>query len=113
MFQDLVSNGVFYAFIAVTAAIVIDTVLGAIKAAMAEFDSFNFRQLPKYLGTGILPYVGGLGILALAAEFAGEPFTALFYASTAAVLAKYVAEIKDKLIAIFGVEITHSDGIGE
>jgi hypothetical protein len=100
-------------FIVVVVAIILDVILGAIKAAKDDFDAFNLRTLPKFLASGILPYVGGLGILALAAQFVGDPFTALFYASAAAVTAKYVAEIKDKLEWIFGVVITHSDGIGE
>ena len=112
MFDITIADGVWYSFIVVVVAIVIDAVLGAIKAAKDDFDSFDFRQLPKFLSTGILPYVGGLGILALAAEFVGEPYLALFYASAAAVTFKYVTEIKDKLARLFDVDIKHSDGIG-
>ena len=100
-------------FIVVVVAIILDVILGAIKAAKDDFDAFNLRTLPKFLATGILPYVGGLGILALAAQFVGEPFAALFYAAAAAVAAKYVAEIKDKIMAIFGVQITTDGGIGD
>lgn len=106
-------KGVAWAFLIVAAAIVIDTVLGAIKAAKSDYDSFDFRRLPKFLGTGILPYIGGLGILAIAAEVIGEPFAALFYAAAAATTAKYITDIKDKLSNILGIDITHSDGIGD
>jgi len=106
-------EGIIYTFIVVVAAIVLDVIFGAIKAAKDDFDAFDFRLLPKFLATGILPYVGSLLVLALAAEFIGDPFAALFYAAAATVLAKYVTEIKDKLAWIFGIAITHSDGIGE
>lgn len=109
----LFPTGILTALIVVVAAIIIDTVFGAIKAARDDYDSFNFRLLPKFLATGILPYVGALGILALAATFVGEPFTALFYASAAAVTAKYIAEIKDKLEWIFGIAIKTENGMGE
>lgn len=108
----LPSEGVTITFLIVAAAIVIDTILGAIKAVKSDYDSFDFRRLPKFLGTGILPYVGGLGILAIAAEFIGAPFEALFYAAAAATTAKYIADIKDKLSNILGIDITHSDGMG-
>jgi len=115
MSSFLATDGVLWTLIIVVAAIIIDTILGAIRAALDDYDSFDFRLLPKFLATGILPYLGGLLILALAAEFIGDPFAALFYAAAAAATAKYVADIKDKLEDIFGfgVEITHSDGIGE
>lgn len=106
-------EGAAWAFMIVAAAIVIDTILGAVKAAKSDYDSFDFRRLPKFLGTGILPYVGGLGILAIAAEFIGAPFEALFYAAVAATTAKYITDIKDKLSNILGIDITHSDGIGD
>lgn len=61
MFDITLADGVLYSFIVVVVAIVIDTVLGAIKAAKDDFDSFDFRQLPKFLSTGILPYVAAWG----------------------------------------------------
>lgn len=112
MWGFLESSSVGYAFIIVAVAIVIDTIIGIIRAGMNEHDQIDIRLIPQFLKTGILPYVGGLGVLAIAATFIGEPFAALFYAATAAAMAKYLADIKDKLEDIFGVEITHSDGIG-
>lgn len=112
MLDQVLSNGILYAFIVVAVAIVVDTVLGVIKAALADYDKFNIRLLANFLKTGVLPYVGGLGLLALAAEFVGGEFAALFYPAAAAVTAKYIAEIKDKLIAIFGVQLTTDGGIG-
>ena len=105
--------GIGYAFMVIVVAIVVDTVLGAVRAAKMDDDYFDIRVLPQFLMSGVLPYVGGLGILALAAQYVGEPFAALFYASAAAVTAKYVAEIKDKITALFGVKIFSDGGIGE
>jgi len=110
MFDFILEYGVFYAFLVVVTAIVIDTILGAIKAAVQKWDKFDIRKLAQFLATGILPYVGSLGVLALAAEYIGDPFLALFYPAALAVVAKYGAEIKDKLTALLGVEIG-KDGI--
>lgn len=103
MFDFLATDGVFWTLIVVVAAIIIDTILGAIRAALDDFEAFDLRLLPKFLATGILPYLGSLLILALAAEFIGDPFAAIFYAAAAAALAKYVAEIKDKVTELFGL----------
>lgn len=113
MWGFLESNSVGYAFIVVATAIVADAIIGIIKAGMNEHDQVDIRLIPQFIKTGILPYVGGLGVLAIAAAFIGEPFAALFYAAAAAATAKYLADIKDKLSTLLGVEITHSDGIGE
>lgn len=106
------TDGVGYAFMVVVTAIVVDTVLGALKSVKSDYD-FDIRKLPQFLASGVLPYVGGLGVLALAAQFVGEPFAALFYASAAAVTLKYVAEIKDKISNMFGVKLSNDGGIGE
>lgn len=106
MFGKVVlSDGVLWSFITVTVAILLDVILGVVKSVMAEGEGFDLRLLPKFLATGILPYVGGMGVLALAAEFVGEPFTAVFYAASAATLAKYLVEVKDKVGCIFDIEI--------
>ncbi len=97
------------AFVIVTVAIIIDTILGVIRALISSDGPFDFRKLPQFLASGILPYVGGLGVVAIAAQYIGEPFLALFYAAAAATTAKYIAEIKDKLQAILGVEIKEGE----
>jgi hypothetical protein len=96
---------VLYVLLVVVAAIIIDTLLGAIKAAIKPEETFDIRKLAKFLATGILPYGGALGLLAAAAEFVGNEFEAIFFAAAAAVTAKYLAEIKDKLSALFGGDI--------
>jgi len=113
MFDFIMPENVVWAFIVVSAAIVIDVVLGAIRAATSHHDAFDLRELPKFLGSGVLPYVGGLGILALAAEFVGDPFTAVFFAAAAATTLKYLTEIKDKLESIFKIDISRGGEDGQ
>lgn len=96
---------VLYAFVVVAGAIVLDTLLGAINAIVKMDEDFDLRQLPRFLASGILPYIGGLAILATAAEVIRAEFEVLFFAAAAAVTAKYLAEIKDKISALFGADI--------
>lgn len=111
--MDFVSSSVSHTFFIVMMTVVIDAVMGAIKGAKLDPDGFDIRKLPRFLATGILPYVGGLGILAFASIIIGEPFAAIFYLAAASVTAKYMAEIKDKINSLYVVDsITHDDGIG-
>ncbi len=77
-------------------AIFVDAILGALKAWRVD-GNFDIRVLPQFLATNILPYATPLTVLAGAAAIVGEPFRAIFYASAVPALAKYLAEIKDKL----------------
>ncbi len=96
---------VLYTFVVVTAAIVIDAILGAIKAAATRGERFDIRELPRFLATGILPYVGAMALLAAAAELIRAEFEILFFAAAATITAKYLAEIKDKIAALFAGDI--------
>ncbi len=64
--------------------------------------TFDVRRLPQFLQTAVLPYIGGLTVLLAAASFNSELKAALIAAAMALGL-KYVAEIKDKLILLFGL----------
>jgi len=94
---------VFEALIIVIAAIIIDAVLGAIRAIQAG--EFSWQELPRFLGTNVLPYGFGLIVLALAAEYQGEPFNYMFYPTAVAVIIRYVAKIKEKIQDIFGLDV--------
>ena len=97
------TTGIFAALGAIIAPILLDTLLGIILSLKAG--TFNLRKLPQFLATNLLPYVGGLLVLALTAYIAGDytaQIAALFYAAAAATAAKFLAEIKDKVLQIFG-----------
>lgn len=95
---------VWNALIVVIAGILLDAVLGILKTLKPDNENFDLRKLPQFVQTQILPYVGGLGVLAIVAEFIGQPYDAMFYPVAVAVLVKYAAEIKDKLANLFGLE---------
>ena len=90
---------VVWTLLTILAVIVIDTILGIIIAfSKGEFDP---RKLPNFLKTNLFPFVGALALLAIGA-MSLDVIKALFFASAAAALAKFLAEIKDKLESIFG-----------
>lgn len=82
--------------------IALDTLLGIVNAISQK--QFDIRKLPQFLQTSILPYIGGLTILAIF-SYDGT-IKPLFYAAATATTAKYIAEIKDKITKMFGTKIT-------
>lgn len=97
------TTGIFTALGAVLVLILLDTLLGIILSIKAS--TFDIRKLPQFLVTNLLPYVGGLMVLALATYVAGDYSTQLasiFFATATATAAKFIAEIKDKAAQIFG-----------
>ena len=92
------------ALLIVLAGILVDTAFGIWLSLKDK--KFDIRILPQFLATSVLPYVGGLVVLAFIAYYVGKPFEYLFFAVAMAVLAKYLAEIKDKIRQLFGIEIS-------
>jgi hypothetical protein len=84
--------------IAIT-VIMVDVSLGIALNVVNK--TFDFDKLPKFLLTGVLPSVGGLLVLGLAAHFVGVFFTVIFYFAASAVVAKYVKDIKTKVVLLF------------
>ena len=95
---------VWNALLIVVVAIVLDAVIGALTTLKSGMAAFDIRMLPQFVATNIFPYVGGLVVLALVAEFIGNPYDAIFYPVAAAVAVKYIAEIKDKVYVLFGIQ---------
>ena len=102
---ELTDMTVISALLVVVVAIILDALLAIVKTFKPDNENFDLRKLPQFVATGILPYVGGLGVLAIAAQLIGDPYTAIFYPVAAAVLAKYVFDIKDKVLNLFNVSI--------
>lgn len=86
---------ILYTLLAALSVVLIDTLLGIVKAIAAG--NFDLRYLPRFLQTTLLPYVGSLLILAVFAVLVAE-IKALLMASATFVIAKFLAEIKDKLV---------------
>ncbi len=78
----------------VLSVILVDTLLGIIRAIARQ--EFDVRVLPQFLQTSVFPYVGSLIVLAVFSFFVPE-IKALLMTAAAFLLAKYLAEIKDKL----------------
>ncbi|MEW6016509.1 MAG: hypothetical protein AB1760_00380 [Pseudomonadota bacterium] len=94
-FDPVILNTLFSVLVLVVA----DVLLGVIGAASKG--EFDVRKLPQFLQTGVLQFVGSLVVLALLAPVS-PVLKGLFVASAAAVDAKFVANIKDKLVALVG-----------
>lgn len=89
-------------FIVVIGMILADTVLGILRTFKPDQLNFDFRILPKFLAENVFPYIGGLLILAVAASFMEAVFGVVFYGAAATVFVKYLTEIKDKVLDLFG-----------
>ena len=101
IFEFLQEVSVQNVFLVVIATILVDTVLGILRTFKADQPNFDLRILPKFLAENVLPYVGGLLVLAVAASFVSEAFGVIFYGSAATVFVKYLAEIRDKILVLF------------
>lgn len=108
MFEEIaatiIGQGVVYTLLVVTGLIVIDTLLGVIKAVAGG--SFDIRLLADYLKTGVLPYVGALAILGAGALYVQpELLGAIFAASALATILKFAADIYDKAATMTGANL--------
>jgi len=93
---------VFEVLVIIVLAILVDTIFGVILAV--HQGNFSWQELPRFLGTNVLPYVLGLVVLSLVAEYQGEPFSYIFYPTALAVLIRYVAKVKEKIEQLFGIQ---------
>lgn len=85
--------------------ILVDVVLGILVSITQK--TFDPRKLPSFLQSSILPYVGSLMILALASWI--PAMQALFFAATAAVSVKFLADIKDKIVQMTGAKTDNTE----
>ena len=101
-FDFLQNPTVANVFLVVLVAILVDTALGIIRTFKPDQPNFDLRLLPKFLAENVFPYIGGLIVLAIAASFLDEAFGLIFFGAAATVFGKYLAEIKDKVLDLFG-----------
>lgn len=91
------------ALIVVIAMILVDFLL-AIFISLKE-KTFDFKKLPQFVCSSILPYVGGLLVLAIVAQYVENCYTELFLSVAGLVAIKYLVDVKDKIIKLFGVTL--------
>ena len=83
------------ALVMVLAAIGLDFVFGIMVGLKDK--TFDVRLLPQFIVSGVLPYVGGLIFLAIAAEKVGLMYQEIFLSVAGLIAIKYVADLKDKI----------------
>jgi hypothetical protein len=88
------------ALVIVLTAILLDVVLGIM--VHIKVGDFDVRLLPKFLLTGVIPYVGGLLFLAIAAQYVGVVYREIFLSVAGLIGIKYIAELKDKIVKLIG-----------
>jgi hypothetical protein len=95
--------------------ILADFVLGVLVAMKSK--TFDVRKLPEFMESSFVPYAGGLLILALFSS-TDPTLEVLFFAISAVVYAKFLADIKDKIAQLFAgisiqvqspIEVDHTD----
>lgn len=87
----------------VLALVLADFLFGVLVSLRAG--NFSFGKLPQFIQTSLLPYAGGLLLLAMFSKVNGELET-LFFTIAATVTAKFMADIVSKVGTLFsGVTI--------
>lgn len=100
--EFILDSEILYSLAGVLTLIIIKTVLTWIIAF--KIDEFDIREAPRFLITNVLPYVAGLLVLAVPSIWLPE-IKILYFSIVAVVSAKYLAEIKDRIIYLFEAEI--------
>lgn len=95
--------GIWASLVVVSVAIALDTILGILLGIKDK--TFDVALLPKFLLTGVLPFIGSLLVMAVLAHYIAAPFAGMFYAAVATVVAKYIGDIWEKLRLLFGASL--------
>jgi len=86
----------------VVAMILVDFLMGVFISIRDGV--FDFKKLPQFVCSSILPYIGGLLVLAIVAQYIGDLYLELFLSISGLVVVKYIVNIKDKVFVLFGVK---------
>ena len=103
---------IIQSFVGPKVLVTLETVLGLI---LADFifgvllslrnGNFSFSKLPRFVETSLVPYIGGLLVLALFSNVNAE-LSALFFTIAATITAKFLADIVAKAGQLFnGLQI--------
>lgn len=88
---------------AVLGLILADFILGVLVAL--RNGNFSFNKLPQFMQTNLIPFTGGLLVLALFSN-ANPELGALFFTIAATVTVKFLADITAKVTQLFsGIQI--------
>ena len=99
---------VWTALLIVISLILTDWFFGVLTAIKGK--ELDVRKLPQVIATNVFPYVGGLSVLGVLAEYIGQPYSGIFYLFAVSLGGKYFAEIKDKAVMLLG---TSAGGVQE
>ncbi len=91
------------ALVGVLCLVLADFVLGVLTSLRSG--TFNLSKLPQFIETSLVPYVGGLLVLAFFSSV-NTTLEVLFFSVTATITAKFLADITAKGSQLFsGVEL--------
>lgn len=98
-FLNSFDTTILYSLYVSLAFILVDTIFGVLLSIKNK--TFNISDLPKFISTAVLPYIGGLVILAIFANYLKD-FVSVFIIMTGLVDLKFGKEcLMDKVKELF------------
>ncbi|KLU63438.1 hypothetical protein CEB3_c02010 [Peptococcaceae bacterium CEB3] len=98
LIQSFMAENVLITLETVLALVLADFVLGVLVSL--KQGTFNLSKLPRFVETSLIPYIGGLLVLALFSKTNAE-LGALFFTIAATITAKFLADIVAKVSQLF------------
>lgn len=92
-------TGIWWSLVIVAGIIAADTIFGILLGLRAH--EFDFRLLPQFLASGVLPYLGGMLVLAFLAHYIAVPFAGMFFTAAAFIVGKYFYDLVEKFKRLF------------
>lgn len=101
--QSFMAAKVLVSLEAVLGLILADFIFGVLVSI--RNGNFSLNKLPQFVETSLLPYIGGLLVLALFSN-ANAELGALYFTITATITVKFLADITTKVSQLFsGIQI--------
>lgn len=85
----IIDSTIMSSLVVALTAIFLDMILGVLISIMDK--TFDFSILPRFLATNVMPYAGGLIILALFASYVSE-WEYVYYTGVGLVAVKFTKE---------------------
>jgi hypothetical protein len=93
------ATGIWQSILIITIVISVDVLLGVFLALKKKV--FDIREMSRYVASDIVPFIGGLLLLAILSHFLKGYFTGVFFTSAVLVAARYVKDISVKVKELF------------